>query len=531
MKKINVIGNDSLSTDRTAFKVIPFALIGILSFFAYYLLNINTPPFGDDILVLFKNFSMGAGTDDRPAERITQFSEIISNLVSYYVGYRGRLTAEGLEMMFAVYGKKYFNYINAFIFTGMTYLVYYHANYEKKANWKLFLCVCAVFWFLSPNMTMSYLWMVCSFYTVWPIFFILLFLVPYRKLLLGIEVKHPRLTALFVVSVGFFAGSLSELSLALSIGFVVLSLIVQLFRKKKIPVWAIMGLVSTICGTIILFLSPGYKDNCLEKYGQTPLQLYFNELPNRIPGAVQLSFNVTKVLLPFAIIISIWLIFDISLSSKSAIKNKKKGKQIESMFSFKSFVDDKNGMLIPGLFFIVTIGSIVVATALPYYEYRLFFTVFACFVLVLFSLLSEALGRLEISESKLKKIFSNKYVLIAVPAIISLITIFDFGKEYRIYHQHFEVYNSVTDSIEAEVAAGEKDIIVRNKTEIPQRLLPEGRLRSIIDNWSVTGLTEDVNGPLNRYYAYYFGADSIRGERSANDPPVSKKDGIIASNY
>ncbi len=530
MKKSNASEIERIKKEKIFYKILPFALIGVVCFCAYYLLNINTPLFGDDIYVLFKNFNMGPRSYDETAERVTRVSDIISNLARYYLGYRGRLTAEGLEMIFAVYGKQYFNFINAFIFTGLSYLVYYHGNYQKKDSWRLFLLVCVVFWFLTPNMTNSYLWMVCSFYTVWPMFFILLFLVPYRKLLSDRgAVKYPNYTAVFVAFAGIFAGSLSELSLGLSIGFVVLVMAIQLLRKKTIPMWSIMGLVSTILGTMIIFLSPGYNSSTLEKYSQSPIQLYFSELPSRLSGALYLSFRVTKLLLPVTVIVFIWLIIDIRKSPKLSKRKKKKDNQTGAMFSFKSFVEDRNGLLVSGLFFVVTGVSIVLTTALPYYEYRLFFTVFVCTVLVFFSLLSEATSRLEKSEGKLKSCFLNKYVLITVPVLISLITVFDFGKEFRIYHQHFKVYTSVTDSIRTEVATGQKDIVIRNETEIPQILFPEGRLRSIISNWSVTGLTGDTDAPLNRYYAYYFGADTIRGERKEH--PTSKKDGIIANNY
>lgn len=533
MKKNKATRRNCFITSREAKKKIPFAIIGFVSFCAYYLLNINTPPFGDDIMVLFKNFNMGAAAEVGQAERITHFSDIIYNLIRYYFNYRGRLTAEGLEMVFAVYGKQYFNLLNSLIFAGVACLVYFHSNYGKKANWRLLLLVCVVFWFLTPNMTNTYLWMVCSFYSVWPIFFILLFLVPYRKLISeNYDVEKPVRTAVFVVLTGFFAGSLSELSLGLSIGFAAITILILLFRKKRVPTWSIMGLISTVCGTAILFLSPGYKNNCLEKYGQTPLELFLHELPNRIPGAVYLSLKVTKALLPFVIIILIWLIADIRKSAKAiSAKKRKKSETVKSFYSFMSFVNNKNGLLMPVIFFAIMLGSIAITTVLPYYEYRLFFTVFSVCTLMLFSLLSEVVSRMEQSDGKLNQAVFNKKVMIAAPVLISIIALLDFGKEYRIYHQHFEVYTAVTEQIRAEVAAGNKDIVVRNTSEIPQLLLPEGRLRSIINNWSVTGLTEDVTAPMNRHYAYYFNAKTIKGERRAGNPPTSIKDGIIASNY
>jgi len=211
-------------------KILPFLIIGIVCFCVYYLLNINTPPFGDDIFMMFKNPDLNAVKIN--AQKISSIKDIIVGLVSYYLGYRGRVIAEGLEIIFAVYGKQYFNFFNSLVFVGITSLVYFHSNYGKKTNWRLYLIVCVVFWFLTPNLTNTTLWMVASLDTFWPIFFILLFLVPYRILVSEKgEVKSSVLATLFVIPIGFIAGAFNEQSFGLSIGFVVLTIIALKIKK------------------------------------------------------------------------------------------------------------------------------------------------------------------------------------------------------------------------------------------------------------------------------------------------------------
>lgn len=489
-------------------KTVPFLIIGIACFCGYYLLNINTPPFGDDLFLKFvyQNYYV----DEITAPRVTNISQIFEGMTLYYNIFRGRVIAQGLTQLFAVYGKQYFNILNSLVFVGISFLVYFHSNYGKKANWKLYLIISVAFWFLTPDMMATSLWMAGSLNECWVIFFVLLFLVPYRILVSEREeLKHPVMTTMFVIPIGFLAGAFNFQSFGLSIGFVVLTNYFIVIRKKRVPIWSIVGLLSTICGTLFVLLAPGNKVECLIKYGKTPLGLFLDSFPNNVFDAVSMSYKVTKVILLFTVVVSIWLIIDTRKTTKLISNKKKKGKQTKQGFTFKSFIDNKSGFLMPCMFLITAVGSVVVATALPYFDYRLFFTVFVSFTLVLFSLLSEAFGRIENSESKLKNIFSNKYLQIAIPVLISFIAVFDFGKEFRIYHRDFIVYTDVVISIEEKIAAGEKDIVINKKTEIMPFLLEEGRLRNFIFYWSITGVSDNPDAMENRWYAYCLGADTL----------------------
>lgn len=499
-------------------KIIPFILISTASFCIYYLLNASTPPFGDDMFLKF--VFQGWYVDEIAAPRVTNISQIFEGMVVYYKTFRGRVVAEGLTQLFTVYGKQtlynkpYFNILNSLVFTGISFLVYFHSNFGKKANWRLFLVICVTFWFLTPDMMPTALWMVGGILYCWAIFFILIFLIPYRILVSERGgAKHPIRTAVLIVPLGFLAGAFNEQSFGLAIGFAVLAMILVVIRKEKIPYWLFIGLISTGCGTLFVLLAPGNKAECLNYYGMTPTALFFNKFPDNVFDAVGMSYKVTKVLLWVSAIVFVWLILDIRKTAKLVSTKKKKGQENERTFSFKSFIDNKNGLLIPGFFFTAATASVGVTFALPYVEYRLFFTVFVSFALVLFSLLSEAFSHIEDSNKKRKNVFLNKYVRIAVPVLICLVTLFDFGKEYRIYHQHFEVYSNVVHSIEEKVAAGEKDIVLHKKTEITSRLLPGRRIRSFVGHWTVTGMgaSADANAKENRWYAYCFGADTIVG--------------------
>jgi hypothetical protein len=205
------------------------------------------------------------------------------------------------------------------------------------------------------------------------------------------------------------------------------------------------------------------------------------------------------------------VVFDIRRENELKSKKRKKSKHPTGQaFTLKTLVDNKYGLFMPCLFFLLAIGSVVVATALPYFDSpRLFFTIFVSFALVLFSLLSAAVDRAENSNSGLKNIFINKSLLIALPILLCLFTLFDFGKEFRVYHRNFTVYTDVVSSIEDKIAAGEKNIIINRGTEVMPRLLEPGRLNNFIFYWSVTAVGSDPDDMLNKWYAYCLGADTI----------------------
>jgi Na+/melibiose symporter-like transporter len=314
------------------------------------------------------------------------------------------------------------------------------------------------------------------------------------------------------MSTGFVAGAFNEQSFGLTVGFSVLTILLMLINKRKVPFWAIAGVISAICGTMFVLLAPGNKFECLRKYGYTPAGLYLHRFPGNIFDAVSVSFKVTKVLLFLTVAVLIWFIADKRKMAGINLKKKKTGKATEQKWTFRSFISNKNVFLMPCAFLLIAVGSVVVATALPYFDSpRLFFAVFVCFSLVLFSLISEAVAHTRNSKNRLNKVFSKSYMRIAVPVLICLFTVFDVGKEFNVYHRNFVVYSDVVNSIEDRVAAGEKNIVIHRGTDIVPRLLEAGRLQNFIFYWSVTSVGNDTNALENKWYAYCLGADTLSG--------------------
>lgn len=595
MIKNDVPVNNHLKTDDSAMKLLPFVIIGVVCFCVYYLLNINTVPYADDLYLKFE--FQGWFNDTITSPRVTNVSQIFKGMVLYYKTFRGRVIAAGLCQVFAVYGKQYFNISNSLIFVGITWLVYFHSNYGKKANWMLYLIICIVFWLFTPALVTTSLWMASSLCEFWPIFFVLLFLVPYRVLVSEKrKVGHPVLTTFFIIPIGFLAGAFNEQSFGLSIGFASLAVMLMLIRQKIVPIWSIIGLISTICGTLFVVLSPG---NTID-FNMNPFRLYLHNFPGNVLGAFFMSFQVSVVLLLFIEIVFAWLIFDVRKGSVPRDKGKKNEhkslinssvfdhdlfipglflitvvgiivaiitlpycfeytlsstvllvfetvlfvcftifclliylgfrkenqekrskhkdrKRVKRQISPKVIIENLDGFLLPVIFLITTLSSIVIATALPYVIPRFYFTIFVSVALVLFSLSSEIPDRIRNRDGKLKKMLSNKYLRIAIPVLISLVFIFDFGCQLRIYRREFVVYKDFVQAIEERIASGERNIILPDRANIEPQFYNGGRLPSFMYGWTM-GYDDSIF--THKWFAYYLGAETL----TINDKPNKDKD-------
>lgn len=492
----------------------PFLIIGAALAFGVWLLTRQTPLFVDDLMSGY--VFQGWFVEKITAPKLTSFTQIIGNLGDYYMLFRGRVIAQGLVQVFMLYGKSYFNVLNALIFAGIAYLVYDLTNFGKKPSWRLFLLIAAVFWFFTPDFVSTALWMSGSLCVAWPVFFVLLFLVPYRRLASdGLPARRRPLLAAAMVPLGFVAGAFHEHSFGLSIGFAVLAVLAVFIRRQKVPLWAFAGLLSTLAGTAFVLLSPGSRAETVRQYGMSPARLFLDRFPGNLLDAVGMSFQVTKWFLAFLAALAFWLVIDTRRRENAARPSKKqKNAQTQQKWRLRSFADNRFGLLVPALFFACAAATTLITAALPYVDARLFFPVFTAWALVLFSLLAEAAERFGAGNARsgvTSKVKYRKVLLVALPALICLGMLLDFGREYSIYRRYAVVYDGAVQAIEQSISSGEKDIVIRKRTDIdaklPQR---EGRLRNFTGYWTITALGSDPQSIENRWVAYALGADTIR---------------------
>lgn len=497
---------------RALLRWAPFFAIGAVCAAAVWLLAGNTPPFADDMMSGY--VFQGWYVDKITAPKVTGLGDIFHSLVAYYQIFRGRVIAQGFVQLFVLAGKGYYNFFNALVWAGINYMVYFHANFGKKPSWRLFLLIAVVFWFLTPDFVSTVLWMSGSLCVMWPVFFVLLFLVPYRRLAAGsAPARRCAALTMAMVPLGLVAGAFNEHSFGLSLGFSVLAVLSEWIRKRKVPFWAFAGILSTAAGTAFVLLSPGSRLESLRQYGMSPARLFLDRFPGNLFDAVRMSFKVTKWLLPFLAVLLLWLVIDSRRQEEAARRTKKrKSAQTRQKWTIASFFNDRFGLLAPAMFFACAAAAVLISAALPYVGERLFFPVFVAVALVLFSLLSQAADSRRGRAAKPAAADAANWRK-ALPTLLALalclVALLDYGREYSIYHRYFLVYSEAVDSIVREIDAGEKDIVVP-RNEINAKITKNGRLLNFVNYWTVTGVGSDPQSMENKWIAYALGADTIR---------------------
>ena len=566
----------------------PFIVTFSAWYVFYYFLNANTPPFGDDVALKF--VWQGWNLNKANALPVTSISQIADSMRMYYFTERGRVISLGLGQLFAAYGKQYFNLLNPLVFMGIITLTYFHSNYGKRSNWFFYLSISVVFWLLTPKLMPTTLWMISSLNECWPVFFVLLFLVPYRKIITdGHNLEHPFVMALFIIPIGFLAGAFNYQAFGLSISFSALALMFLLVKKRNVPLWSIIGLLSTIGGTLFILLAPGNSSFSNYSGSKSLLLGYIKSFPGNVISSISHSVSVTMVLFLFCIIVSTWLYKDIR-STAITVRHISKHSNYNELHTFlfsrnnelsiptlflinafnflilfttyalmcncfihkvfclfaiiifvytealclwqiitivfasshhrkssktkhmiKAFVENDKSLLVPCLFLLTTISSVLVHSALPYFDDRLFFTVFVSFTIFFFNILSEAIIHIRLKDSKIRELCSNRYIRTIVPAMICLIVLFDIGNEFRVYHRDYVIFTDFVTSIQEKIDKGEKDIILPPKSEIKQKLLNNGRLHSFIYYWSIGDYWPVGDGGIfdNQWFAFCLGADTV----------------------
>ena len=225
-----------------------YALLA-LSAVAFFSLNLLTPILRDDYSYAFNFLTK---------EPIGSFGDIFESLAIHYEKVNGRLPVHFLAHLFLWMGKGAFNAINTAAFAGLTLLVYFHA-YGTLREFRPYSCL-AVFlglWMLTPAFGESFLWVTGASNYLYGILLILLYLVPYRRLLdTERSVSRPWHVPLALLG-GVLAGWTNE-NTAGALLLVLLCLLARrLAERKPVPPWFYAGLLGVAAGLCLMVFAPG----------------------------------------------------------------------------------------------------------------------------------------------------------------------------------------------------------------------------------------------------------------------------------
>lgn len=190
---------------------------------------------------------------------LTSLSDIMQSLYRHYFMHGGRMVAFFVQEVFLVLGKTWFNLFNAFLYTYLMVLLYWHGT--RRVGWKFnpyLLGMVIVFaWFGLPDWGLTNIWMCGSCVYLFTTTVIFTMLLPYHMHLVGRDLFADG----YVVSAGMFlCGIISGWTFentGVSLNLLLLLACFYAYKKGSLKKWMIAGFYGTVIGFFLLVSSPG----------------------------------------------------------------------------------------------------------------------------------------------------------------------------------------------------------------------------------------------------------------------------------
>ena len=221
----------------------------VLAVLAFFSLNLLSPVMRDDWSYTF-NFVT--------KERIASLGDIFQSLGIHYTHVNGRLPVHFFAHLFLWFGKGLFNIVNALSFAGVVTLVCFHAfGTLRPFRPYAWLAVFLSLWALTPAFGESFLWVTGASNYLYGMLLILLYLIPYRRLLDADKPAEKPWYAPPALLGGVLAGWTNENTGGALVILLLCLLVWRLIEKKRVPLWCWTGLLGVVAGLAIMVLAPG----------------------------------------------------------------------------------------------------------------------------------------------------------------------------------------------------------------------------------------------------------------------------------
>jgi hypothetical protein len=225
-------------------RVAVFAALVAVVAAAVYILNWLTPLVSDDF---------GIVASMRGVTSAGRFVQVVG---ASYMGWDGRLIGAATLRLFAMFDKNVFGVANTLAFLLLTALMYLHVRGRGRLRPMLYGFVVVCLWFLVPAFGQVFLWMTGSTVYLWPLLFILAFMLPYR-----LHVERPGRGSVALAVLVFVLGVAAGWSSTnVSAGVIVwVALLIRYCPKRDVPVrgWMWSGLAGAVAGFVALVAAPG----------------------------------------------------------------------------------------------------------------------------------------------------------------------------------------------------------------------------------------------------------------------------------
>jgi hypothetical protein len=197
-------------------------------------------------------------------ERNRTIVDVFYSQITHYQILNGRISTLGFAQLLLLLDQKTIDVILSFLFVLLGVLVLYHIEGRvRNISWVKLMYVYIMLFMFTPAVGQSYLWTNSAAIYLGGVVMILLYLIPYRKVMAdytdGLEQKRGVIynAAMFIIMLllGFMAGDAGE-AMSAGVLFTVLGFLVY-FRLKKIKIQPWMLGMGNILGLVALIASPG----------------------------------------------------------------------------------------------------------------------------------------------------------------------------------------------------------------------------------------------------------------------------------
>lgn len=217
-------------------------------FLAMLAFNCLTPYVADDYTFAF-SYATG--------QRLTGLRDVLESQFYHYFHWSGRFLIKCLAQEFTVLPKMVFNVLNAAVYAGLG-LVLHRLALGRRGRFDpaVLALIYLSLWMVSPAFGQTNLWMCGSCNYLWATFFCVAALLPYALYFHGALTPRRWLAPVCLLA-GLAGGWASENTSAGLLVALVLCVVFFLWRDKKAPLWAWLGLLGALAGFALLVLAPG----------------------------------------------------------------------------------------------------------------------------------------------------------------------------------------------------------------------------------------------------------------------------------
>lgn len=227
-------------------------------------------------------------------QKITTMTDVFQSLYLHYFTHGGRMVDFFVLDSFLLWGKQWFNPFNAFLFTMLIVLIYWHS--QQKITWRFnpyILALSILFcWFGLPDFAVVNIWMTGACVYLLTAVLIFSFLLPYHFDFLG----KPLLRDSYLTALGMFLGGIIASwtieNTAATMNLLIVGFIVYAYKKQSLKKWMLSGFCGSIIGFSFLVLAPG---NYVRYASQnTP---FMDHLFNQLGAGIEISLGLLPAII------------------------------------------------------------------------------------------------------------------------------------------------------------------------------------------------------------------------------------------